>query len=150
MALLCEGITFVADWHVPQSSTSLVRMMKQVFWAMGSGKSTAPWMMVNSTRSTFSAPGRPGQRLRLSFHTGVYRRVQVCSDRHTSTHILVDASFVRFILSFVPWRYLLCILVSTVLEHEHRKHSLLMTCASCKSSSHDHCWCIGIFHRKFT
>ena len=41
----------------PHSSTSLDRTMKQVFWAMGSGKSTAPWMMVNTTRSMFSAPG---------------------------------------------------------------------------------------------
>lgn len=32
--------------------------MKQVFWATGSGKSTAPWIMVNSTRSIFSAPFR--------------------------------------------------------------------------------------------
>lgn len=42
---------------LPQSSTSLERMMKQVFWAIGSGYSTAPWMTVTSTLSTFSAPG---------------------------------------------------------------------------------------------
>ena len=41
---------------LPQSSTNLERIIKHVFWAMGSGYSTAPWITVTSTRSTFSAP----------------------------------------------------------------------------------------------
>lgn len=41
---------------LPQSSTNLERMIKHVFWAIGSGYSTAPWITVTRTRSTFSAP----------------------------------------------------------------------------------------------
>ena len=69
---LIQYILFhIPSGFLPQSSTNRDRTMKQVFWAMGSGKSTAPWMMVNRTFSMFSAPevsqSKGNEHMKLTF-----------------------------------------------------------------------------------